>query len=372
MAEENQNPENPFANFRIDPPKVGDESGESEGKSQEAEGKSQKSEGKSQESEGASVDVEVVEASSFENVSMEDEFQMPESFSEELWSALAQAGITKRTIFGFLVFLAIIIYGIYYLFVIQFDIFSRNEANEIREDEEVKVEVVEKNDADSNVKSNIQIGASEGDEGLLAAYIFGTEYRPIEAVPITYWGNTAGIDANFIFGSIIDVNANDLSLDLALQAKMANAFNTDLYVYLNKSVDRRETLTTFLADFDQMVVDAERRSEILSEELGLLQSIYDGLNSQKNEIERAYFDLIDNEKSQQAFVNYELFIKISNEMNEIKAQYNTKNYLLDRYVRFLSAIRPRIVDIRANFEALIKGIRVFDVQNSDIQAIISL
>ena len=185
-------------------------------------------------------------------------------------------------------------------------------------------------------------------------------------------GNSAGLDANLIFGATLDSVSGDLALDLALQNKMANAYNTDLYVYLNKSVNRTETLQLYISEFDQMVKDAETRVVILNEEMNLLQNLYESLSSQKVEVENAYFDLIDNEKSQQAAINYEKFIDLSNQIVEVQAQYNTKNYIVSRYNRFLDAIKPRIVDVKANFDALVKGVKVFDVQNSDIQAIISL
>ena len=120
MPDENQNSENPFANFKIDPPKINE--------NQTVTGGEAKSNEVKQTQEEAREVVDSIVLDSNGDNPFEEEFQMPESFSEELFSALSQAGITKKSIFVFLAFLAAIIYGIYYLFVGQFGLFSGNDS----------------------------------------------------------------------------------------------------------------------------------------------------------------------------------------------------------------------------------------------------
>ena len=63
---------------------------------------------------------------------------------------------------------------------------------------------------------------------------------------------------------------------------------------------------------------------------------------------------------------------VQHDANELKAYYNAYRIVLDLCIAYLDLLEPRYQDIVANTEALIKGIRIFDVPASDIEAILPI
>jgi hypothetical protein len=63
-------------------------------------------------------------------------------------------------------------------------------------------------------------------------------------------------------------------------------------------------------------------------------------------------------------------MEASSQTAKLKAQYGSENILKNMFINSLTVLRPRAKDISTNTEALIKGVKVFDIRGSDINAII--
>ena len=66
------------------------------------------------------------------------------------------------------------------------------------------------------------------------------------------------------------------------------------------------------------------------------------------------------------------FVVSSQKAVALQAEFNSLATVQEMFLNALKLLEPRYADIEANKEALIKGVKVFDVPASDIDAIIPL
>lgn len=279
----------------------------------------------------------------------------PEEFKEELWDILEHAGITKKRILYFFIFVVLVVVAIFFLF-------SSGGGEERPREKEVEKEEVEE---------EVVVDVVEGEAAdLEAAYIFGLEHQPIEAQPVVTWGSTAGYEAGFIFGSASDLKEHAFVQRVELVRKLDNMYRTDIYNFVNLATDRRAALTNHLRELDDLIKDGQAAVAALNSELEDLSSNYTKISEQRDAQEVVFFDQLNALLGQSSYDNLQVFVESGQLALKLKADFRAKEVLRDKLVLYLGALEPRYADISANFEALVKGVRVFDVPDSDIDAIV--
>jgi hypothetical protein len=290
-----------------------------------------------------------------------------EEFKESVWDILEQAGLTRGRIMA--IGLGFVVVVILFLFLSLgwykpiFGIFGGNEP------------VISDTDEDSSDTSSLDLVNVGRPVGVISSYIFGLENTPIraiQAVPITTGGSRAGFQAGFAFGQPFNFNQQKFVKDLALLRKMQNIFETDIYALLDLASDRRASLEQFIADYDGVIQEAEFALSTVEVDIALLQTRFDAAAAEVETQELAFFDNLDALMGQRAYNNLQLFINASKETSGIKADFNAKTTVRDMLLNSLYYLEPRREDIVSNKEALVKGVRVFDIAGSDIEAIIRL
>lgn len=212
--------------------------------------------------------------------------------------------------------------------------------------------------------------------GLVNSYIFGLEFskysilQGLNTAPVSSGGSMVGVEASFAVGKSAEVNKNSITYYTDLLRKIDEARKINLYDYLNKFVDRRKALQDHLVELNQLVMEAESNRNAILQELERINAEYTAVGEQKNVFEKGFFDSLNSYHGEGAYDNLELFVEASQRQIKDKAYYNTLKTLSDMFASAISALSPRIQDISVNAEALIKGVRVFEVQGSNIDAII--
>ncbi|MBD3330033.1 hypothetical protein GF354_00715 [Candidatus Peregrinibacteria bacterium] len=268
---------------------------------------------------------------------------------ENLWDVLEQAGITRGTLFFVLIVVILLIGGgVYFLFG-NFE---------------------EKSDEPKEPEEEIEIEDSGGIEG---SYIFGEEFdEELRPEPIDTWGIVSGIDAAFEIGTQYNPLRSDFVYYMELVRKMHNVYNTDIYKLLDLSTDRRQALDEFLENLYDLIVESEDALESLNTKLIELDNDFEDVVMTRDNYEMAFFNSLDELLGEDAYEELEVFIDLEKDSAEIKAYYNAYKTLGDMLQNSLSFMKPRYDDILVNKEALIKGIRVFDIPSSDIEAVIDI
>lgn len=304
-----------------------------------------------------------------ENIDKED--AQNGEFKDDFWNVLQQAGISKKKFFVILgVVVAVLIVGLFLVFGGYKIFVGGSDQKEVSDVE--KVEIV--NESDTEIPENLSGGEEPYD--IISSYIFGLEFAPqvtpIKAEPISSFGDFAGVDAGLIFGRIDDLKVGQFVQYVKLLEEMNNIYNLDIYSMLNLAVDRRASLDNYLKETDGLISDGMTVLAAIEADLERIDIQYDDIIEQANQYETAFFNYLQNYYGQTAYDTLQYFVDSSNAAAEIKARYSAENTLRTMFINSLNLLRPRYRDVVANAEALIKGIRVFDVPKSNIDAIIPL
>lgn len=318
------------------------------------------------------VEAEVVETSTPEvveeteeavaNVVASDVGVAKDEIKEEFWHILEQAGITQGVIKGVSIFLVILTLALCTYFFGWYKIFSFGGGDE---------PVVET----PEVTDEVPTGGSTS--GIVSSYIFGLEYtdqaKPvIEAEPIGKYGIISGLELAFDLGFQGDLQEKGFIEYVELLRRLKNLSEVDVYKLVDNSVDRRKTVEDLILEMETLSEEGTKVVAKLTRELANLDAKYDSVATTRDGFEQKFFDSLNALKGSQAYDDLNDFIKISNDGTKLKAYHQAEKLLVNAYNRFLLLLRPRLQDIKTNSEALIKGIKIFDVPGSDINAIIKV
>ncbi|MFA7685265.1 MAG: hypothetical protein WCX95_00510 [Candidatus Gracilibacteria bacterium] len=294
-------------------------------------------------------------------------------FKNQMMDVLSQAGITKGTLIKTIVVIGIAVimvmayvYGWYGMIANKFES-GVGQTTQQQTSQEMTTPI------ETNKPEIVNPSSAYG---LVSAYIFGLEFSaantPIEAVPIGTWGSDAGIRAASVFGMVLDEKKVKFIEYVALLRQLQNIYDTDVYALLDMSVDRRAALQQHMNELVVLLDKAGVAYSDLDAQLALFDQQYAPIILNKDTYEASFFNSLYAYYGDQAYVNLGMFVKSSQDMVTMKAYFNAYKALRDLLGAYINSLRTRYSDISANTEALIKGVRVFYVPNSDIKTIIKL
>lgn len=318
---------------------------------------------------------QVVEAQAVSSEPIEENLEGhvdPHHFDEfmtergEFWDILEQAGISKRKFFIFLFTGILVILSILFFLFGKFDFSGIGGGGDVVEEGvERVVEAEPKADEDFDVGELID-----------ASFIVGLEYSkaPIikNPLPLGFLGEDFGIEGAFFVGKYYDADQSNLIYYISFLSRLKSIYETDIYALLDQSIGRREALDAFLAEMAALIVEGERIAAALDSQLDFYNDQYRLYNDDKIRYENVFFDAVDSLSGEAAEDNLKLFTESGQEALRVKSLYNAYASVLDMYLNSLAVIKPRYADIDINRDALVRGVRVFDVPQSDIEAIIDV
>jgi len=286
---------------------------------------------------GDNATVEVVNTSAAADPALEDF----DEFKEGIWDILGQAGLTKGRVIGFLIILVVVILGLF-LFVFNGD--SSDGEKEVERPVEQE---------DLGVVPSTLIGEGNGES-------------------LRKFGDTAGVGSTLFFGQTDETDQVKYIRYMSLIRQLDNIARTDVYALLDLSTDRRGALNSHLEEMNNLIVQAQKASNEIDQLLLILDGEHELLVDEIDFLESQFFVEANSLLGQQSFETLEDFTVRTKRADQIKAFYNAYALVGDMLSEYLFFLRPRYEDIKANEEAVIRGIRVFDIENSDIDAIINL
>jgi len=280
-----------------------------------------------------------------------------DEFTETVWDVLEHAGVTKKRIVIFLVAFIAFVY-----FVFSFLFSSGDSSKSTIPDEPVETT------APSTATSAFTLDSS---------YLIGLEYnKSASAVehlnPISSFVGMDGVDAVLATGLVVEADDVRFYRYIGLLRDVQNVYNVDIYNLMDISVDRRLALDNHIKLLESLLNDANSSILEINRILENLSVAYNGSLTQKNFAEKQFFQSTQNLLGRNAYSYLHSFVLSSQNYVEQRAYANAYLVVRDMMVNSVSALEPRYRDVVANREALIKGIHVFDIPDSDIDAIIRL
>jgi hypothetical protein len=298
------------------------------------------------------------------------------------WDMLEDAGIQKKHVFmvagvfGFILIIVLFfIFGGYSLLT-----GGEDKPGELADEVVVEQEIDEPTDESTNEPTIKPVPTTADQEfglsGLVNSYIFGLEFSKYKVLPglnlnpVTSGGSTVGVDAALSVGQPQEVSRDAIVFYVDLLRKIDNSRKLEIYNYLNQFVDRRAALQDHLAVLNGLLLQADEAKNYIIQELNRIDVEYDATGDEKDTYETTFFESMNGFNGEQAHDYLELFVGASQQRVKMKAYFNALNTLNEMFDASISALIPRIQDISLNSEALIKGVQVFEVTGSSIDAII--
>ncbi|PIR54926.1 hypothetical protein COU74_04275 [Candidatus Peregrinibacteria bacterium CG10_big_fil_rev_8_21_14_0_10_36_19] len=311
------------------------------------------------------VESEVVDVKTEDDEPVED---LMADFKEDFWDILRQAGIGKGHFIGIVVFFLLVIVGLaVFLFGVG-DVGSSIDKTVV-----VDTPKVEKNDDRVDYDDN---GDNVyGTDGLVSSYVFGLEFTnplsPIVAEPLDAFANLKGVDVGLLVGGPLS-NKTQFGAYVSLLRQLQQIYDTDVYEFLDLSTNRRKSLEQYLQNMNKIIVQGDAAYNEINLSMDSIEAEFNLLEDEKVVRETQFFNLAQDLYGDTAYDQLQAFVDLSQKASKLKADFNAYKLLAEMYLNSLNALKPRYEDITLNQEAVIKGVRVFDVPDSDINAIIRL
>lgn len=161
-----------------------------------------------------------------------------------------------------------------------------------------------------------------------------------------------------------------LSLYVANIMEIQNILNTDVNAILDASRNRKASLDGIIQSFDNLEVRSTQNAAFVKQEVLTATSLTRAQQSKLTQLERTFNTNLSQFLAVQSARDLEEYITTTKEYGETKARLGAMSKIDQYYQVGLVKLRARIHDIKANQDALIKGVKTFDIKNSDIKIII--
>ena len=285
-----------------------------------------------------------------------------EDMSSEFWDILEQAGISRKKFFTIIIGIFLLIFGVLGFFLGWFD-FS---GVDFGDDGPI---VVEEGGAEND---NAVISPAFS---VISSYIFGLEHSKDAdslIVPIGGYSDDGAIDTGLALGLDDAIPKEQYSKYMNTLSDLRNIFNTDVYDYLDKSTNRSEKLEEFIVEMANLNQQGLAIYNQLGSDVEVLAANLEVAKIQRDLMEAEFFRMLSLLEGDASLRVFDKFLVLENRATEIKARLGAYQALRSMFKTVLELSIPRLEDVKANKDALIEGVRVFDIPGSDINAIIPL
>ena len=338
--------------------------------------------------DSAPIEAEVISSSS--TIEPEDDLQPANDFSlpgenppsskglsnkKSFWDSLSEAGVSKKMIFkscaGLLILIAIVTFlslgGISKITNLFSGTNTNNTPNNpgtVTESENIALNNAQVFGKNAGSNSSVTIPSP-----IKMAQLFGKEFMPLN---IEYWQSAVVNSGVFGEQTLRDQLEGDYRIitSIDLLRKMSNAYKVDINDTLNRAISREQALDDYLALMNKLYTDAKEMKAMLTQELSIISTTFNSLEQPKKDLETLFFQNFEQLLANEASKNLNDYINYSKELVVLKARYKALQRIDERFATFLQSFRARIQDLQDNRDALIKGIKVYDVPQSDLELIV--
>lgn len=207
-------------------------------------------------------------------------------------------------------------------------------------------------------------GGEEGDYSFLDPSILGGiligEDEP-EEDPATEAGENLGDNSEG--GDALSDSINDF-------AKIFESLQVDVNEMLNQTSDRSGALADYENELNFLIYLAGQNLETLREDSDSLVQKFNAVEESKAEQEARFFSELADLDAPAAIGALDLFIDHGEDIVRLRAEYNARQKLISFYEQGLETLEFRLNDIQLNREALVKGVRVVDLEGSTLDLVI--
>ncbi|QQR55251.1 hypothetical protein IPG41_01685 [Candidatus Peregrinibacteria bacterium] len=155
-------------------------------------------------------------------------------------------------------------------------------------------------------------------------------------------------------------------------SKVYESAQVDVNELLNRSSDRREALQEYVQELNFYHRSALQSREVLLSEVETLTRAFSTVETNKDEREAVFFEELEELDAYASTAALDAFVGYGQELIRLRAHYFAREKLLAYYEQIIPYVENKLLDIELNEEALVKGIRVVEVEGSDLDLIESV
>ncbi len=152
--------------------------------------------------------------------------------------------------------------------------------------------------------------------------------------------------------------------------KIYNILQVDVQKLIDQSSDRTLAIDKHVDELESLLNIANLNLRQLQREEADLIAQFEIKQADQASDEDAFFNSINNLDGNSSNISLESFISVSKEVLEIRANYRARLKLDNFYNDGITELELRIKDIKLNKEALVKGVRVIELEGSDLKLVI--
>jgi hypothetical protein len=197
------------------------------------------------------------------------------------------------------------------------------------------------------------------DPSIDAAVLVGTDEADLDD----------GVNTSQIIGEQFLAHST-YSRHVAEFADMYESMRVDVNELLDLSRDRQRTYNEYHAELDAHFFTGRRNKEALESEITRIQTQFASSEASKEALELEFFERLNQLDSFGSVVSLNAFITEAEVVVRLRAESQAREKLLALYDELLPLMEARLRDLGFNEEALVKGIRIIDVEGSDIDLIL--
>lgn len=153
-------------------------------------------------------------------------------------------------------------------------------------------------------------------------------------------------------------------------AKIYESLQVDVNILLNNSDSRLSTLRDYESELNYELYLAKQNLEALQNESNAFAEKFDAVEASKDDLELNFFAELQDLDAPAANAALNAFVKQGQEIVRLRALFNAREKLISYYEQALDVLELRIADITLNEEALVKGVKVVELEGSTLNLII--
>lgn len=152
--------------------------------------------------------------------------------------------------------------------------------------------------------------------------------------------------------------------------RLQNAYETNVDEILDKSTNRRARLQAHLAVLRWLNTESTKKLQQIAQEIASIKAAYEPLRSEQEVLDKNFFEQLDALNGQTADDILNEFTGVTREIVTLRARFQALQKLQSFYEQALPKVARLIRDIELNEEALVSGLKIYDVRGSDLKLIV--
>ncbi|MBI2639057.1 hypothetical protein HYW83_05715 [Candidatus Peregrinibacteria bacterium] len=178
-----------------------------------------------------------------------------------------------------------------------------------------------------------------------------------------------GVDSTVAVGQT-EIIKTEIAYYIMTFRRLQNAYETNIDNLLNQSTDRRAKLRSHLAILKKLHADGTQLLEQMKNQIEKIKQDYEPQRQLQETTDVNFFEQLNAFNAQTTEDILDKFIEASKQVVALRAKFKSFQKVAAFYEEALPKLAARIRDIELNEEALVTGIKVYDVKGSDLKLIV--